>query len=139
ERIQAVQVDQSLIRQPIKYVQVSAIVAGGSFDSRESFPVLFPLMRKREVNDFLQAFIPGDEVIMTETNPLAKRGLKYDLFCAVTFFVLALFPLMYFFAAFSWIPGILIVLSLVYGYFSFKESGYRIRENQLIFQYRGPW
>src|SRR5699024_1140527 len=94
DRIQAIQVEQSLIRQPLKFVKVSAIIAGGSFDSREAFPVLFPLMRKQEVEDFLQAFVPGYEHILTKVSPLGKKGKKYYLMSASILFILALLPVL---------------------------------------------
>src|SRR5699024_7744217 len=54
DRVQAIQIDQSILRQPFGFVQISAIIAGGSFDSKEPFPVLFPLMKKKEVPAFLE-------------------------------------------------------------------------------------
>src|SRR5699024_9028925 len=131
ERIQAIQVEQSMIRQPFKFVKVSAIVAGGSFDSREAFPVLFPLMRKQEVVGFLQEFVPGYEAILTNIHPLWKKGRKYYLISASILFILALIPVIYFFPSFSWIPGLFIVISLGYGMLSFKESGYQIQGKKI--------
>lgn len=59
DRIQAIGVKQSLIRKPLKYVKVTAVVAGGSFDKQEAFPVVFPLMKEAEVADFLEEFLPA--------------------------------------------------------------------------------
>lgn len=139
DRIQAVQVDQSLIRQPLNYVQVSAIVAGGSFDSRESFPVIFPLMKKSEVNSFLQEFIPGYEDILSDVIPLGRKGRKYYMISAAILFVLALVPVAIYFTSFSWIPILFIFISLGYGMFAFKEAGHQIKGKRILFRYRGVW
>src|SRR5699024_4929612 len=76
DRIQAIGVQQTLIRQPIKFVQVFAVVAGGSFDKMEPFPVLFPIMREREVASFIDKFVPDYKISNDKFTPLAKRGLK---------------------------------------------------------------
>lgn len=139
DRIQAIQIDQSLLRQPFGFVQISAIIAGGSFDSKEPFPVLFPLMKKQEVPAFLEEFVPGYEHILQDVIPLAKKGLKYYMIKAVLLFVLAFFPVLYFFPRFSWIPIVFILLSGFSGWFIFKEAGYALLDKQIIFQRRGLW
>lgn len=139
DRIQAIQLDQSLLRQPFGFVQISAIIAGGSFDSKEPFPVLFPLMKKREVPAFLAEFVPGYEAILENVRPLAKKGLKYYLGSSMFIFVLAFFLVLYFFPSFSWIPLLFILLSGFSGWFKFKEAGYAVFDNRIIFQRRGVW
>src|SRR5699024_1233433 len=110
DRVQAIQIDQSILRQPFGFVQISAIIAGGSFDSKEPFPVLFPLMKKKEVLAFLEDFVLEYEHIFHEVTPLAKKVLKYSMVKSLLFFVLALFPFLYFFPQFSWVPFLFIVL-----------------------------
>src|SRR5699024_5243743 len=92
DRVQAIQIDQSILRQPFGFVQISAVIAGGSFDSKEPFPVLFPLMKKKEVPAFLEEFVPGYEHIFQKVHPLAKKGLKYYMIKSMLFFIIAFFP-----------------------------------------------
>src|SRR5699024_7697931 len=75
ERIQAIGIEQSPIRQPFGYVRIFAVVAGGSFDKLESFPVLFPMMHKREVATFIEKFLPEYDFDMFDSlQGLPKRS-----------------------------------------------------------------
>lgn len=139
DRVQAIQIDQSILRQPFGFVQISAVIAGGSFDSKEPFPVLFPLMKKKEVPAFLEEFVPGYEHIFQKVHPLAKKGLKYYMIKSMLFFIIAFFPVMYFFPKFSWVPLLFILLSGFSGWFKFKEAGYALFDNRIVFQRRGVW
>lgn len=137
DRIQAIGVEQSLIRQPFKFVRVFAIVAGGSFDNLEPFPVLFPIMREKEVEKFLNEYIPGHTISMeTKFTPLAKRGRKYFLFSQSILFFLALIPAIYFFPTYSWIVILLIVISLGFGWLQHRDGGYVIAGKQITIRKR---
>ena len=136
DRIQAIGVEQTLIRQPIKFVQVFAVVAGGSFDKMEPFPVLFPIMRESEVSAFLEKFVPEHQMDSEKIIPLSKRGRKFYLFNASVIFFLALIPVLYFFPTFSWIPIILIIFSLWFGWLQHKDGGYYIDGKKLILRKR---
>lgn len=137
DRIQAIGIDQSLIRQPFKFVQVFAVVAGGSFDKLESFPVLFPLMREDEVEPFLKEFVPDHTITKEATyTPLAKRGRKYYVIGASIVFLLALFPVIYFFPSYTWIPIVLIAFSIWYGLLQFKDGGYKIEDKRITIRNR---
>lgn len=139
DRIQAIKVQESALRQPFGFVQVTAIVAGDSFDSQEAFPVLFPVMRKTETQQFLQEFVPGYNKMEVPLESLGKRGRKYYLFRAMLLFVLALIPTIYFFPTYAWIPGLLIVISGLYGMLAFKEGGYYFDDTSIIFRSRSIW
>src|SRR5699024_11377223 len=67
ERIQAIGIEQSPIRQPFGFVRIFAVVAGGSFDKLESFPVLFPMMHRREVAHVIVTLLPEDDYNMFES------------------------------------------------------------------------
>ena len=136
ERIQAIGIEQSPIRQPMKFVQVFAVVAGGSFDKMEPFPVLFPLIHEREVDKFLQEFLPEFDQLDTELIPLSKRGLKFYLFKSSILFILALLATAYFFPSFIWLSLILLSLSLWYGWLQFKDGGYAIDGKRFTLQRR---
>lgn len=136
DRIQAIGIEQTLLRQPIKFVQVFAIVAGGSFDKMEPFPVIFPIMRESEVNTFLEKFLPDYEFSNEKLIPLAKRGRKFYLFNNAIFFALALVPTIYFFPSYSWIPIVLLVISLWFGWLQHKDGGYYMDGKQFVLRRR---
>jgi len=136
DRIQAIGVEQSLIRQPFKFVSVVAVVAGGSIDKLETYPVLFPLMREKEVNQFLQKFLPDYGPVKKELIPLSKKGLKYYLFNTSIIFILATIPVLYFFPKYSWIPFIFVAISLWFGWLRYKDGGYIIEGKRLTLRSR---
>lgn len=137
DRIQAVGIEQSIIRQPFKFVRIFAVVAGGSFDQSEPFPVLFPILREKEAEQFLAQFT-SEHTIATDTDliPLDKRGRKYYLFSMSILFILGLIPVIYFFPAYSWIPIILIILSLTLGWLQHKDGGYFISGKRITIRRR---
>lgn len=136
DRIQAIGIEQSPIRQPIKFVRIYAVVAGGSFDKMEPFPVLFPLIHESETEQFLNKFLPEYGQLETDFIPLSKRGLKFYLFNASILFILAFLPAVYFFPSFSWIPLLLILISLGFGWLQHKDGGYAIEGKKIAIRRR---
>jgi len=136
DRIQAISVKQSMIRQPLKYVKMTAVVAGGSFDKQEAFPVIFPLMKERDVKPFLQEFLPAYQHITDDMVPLAKRGRKYYLFHSVILFVLALIPVWIFIPSYYWVVLALIGLSLWNGWIRHRDSGFCLSGRCLLLRIR---
>ncbi|RKQ30942.1 PH domain-containing protein [Oceanobacillus halophilus] len=139
KRIQAVGINESVIRQPFGFVTLFAEVAGSSLDKGEDFStVLFPILRKTEVKQFLDAILPGYDVEMDQSKSILvpKRGLKYYLIRASLIFVLLGIGTIFLLPKIIWflIPVLLVFLGL--GYLRFKNAAYQIDENRLIIQYR---
>lgn len=131
-RIQAIEVQQNILRKPLGVSRVIAITAASSDNFQESNPIIFPLLPDKDVERFLEKFVPEYAGMDKELIPLDRKGLKYYLFKHAFLFVLAFIPIAYFFPTYSWIPGIFIVLSLLFGWMKHKETGYRIDRQQLI-------
>lgn len=137
-RIQAVGIQESIIRQPLGYVTVFAEIAGGSLDKGEDFStVLFPIMRAEEVEGFLQELLPSYAKQPDEFKRLPKRARKFYLFRTVIPMVLIGLVVVYFFPQFSWIPIILVIGSLYLGFLRYRAGGYYLEDNHLIIRYRG--
>lgn len=138
ERIQAVGVEQSIIRQPFGLVRVFAIVAGGSFDKLEAFPVLFPLMHKSEVESFLREFVPEYQGITEgslKTPP--RRALKYYLLSFSSGIILGVtIAIAYYFPTYSWIPLLLLLFRLGFSWLQYRSVGYACDGGRVIFQKR---
>src|SRR5699024_3102629 len=78
DRIQAIGIEQSPIRQPFGFVTVFAVVAGCSFDRLETFPILFPIIHKSEVEEFINKFVPNyDYSLKKQLKPLPRRSLIF--------------------------------------------------------------
>lgn len=135
-RIQAVGIKESIIRQPLGFVTVFAEVAGGSMDSNEEFNILFPIMKKSEVEHFLQTYLPAYVGITEEFQHLPKQSLKYYLIRSVTPVLLLSVGLWYFFPKFILMSIVLIVASIFLGLLRYKDAGYRLGKNRLTIVYR---
>lgn len=136
-RIQAVGIRESILRQPLGYVTVFVELAGGSLEEGEgSSPVLFPLMKADEVEEFLQTLLPDYAGLPEQLTPIPKRGRKFYLIRAAFFVVLLGLGIGYFFPEFSWILIILLVVSLCLGVLRHKDGGYYIDNEKLIVRYR---
>lgn len=137
QRIQAIGIEQSIIRQPFGFVRVFAVVAGGSFDKLETFPVLFPIMRESEVHQFIDTFLPEYAGHLDGTfQRLPRRSLKFYLGKSCILPMLLFIPVIVFFPKLLLVPIVITVLSITYGYFQYKDVGYYSNNQYFVFQIR---
>lgn len=136
-RIQAVGIKESIIRQPLGYVTVYAEVAGGSLDAKEDFNILFPIMKKSEVDEFLQTILPNYANITEAVNPLPKRARKFYLLRSIAPILLFAVIIFYLIPQFSWLTLILLVGFIALGILRYQDGGYQIIDDQLTVTYRG--
>lgn len=137
-RIQAVGIQESIIRQPLGYVTVFAEVAGGMAGKGEDFStMLHPMLKKTEVQAFLNEMLPEYAVGPDEISvKLPGRAQKYYMIRALLPIVLPLIAVLYFIPRFFWIPVIVMVLCGLLGYLRYRAGGYHIAGNCLIIRYR---
>ncbi len=136
-RIQAVGVQESLIRQPLGFATVFAEVAGGSMDKGEDFStVLFPIMKKEEVEGFLQELMPDYADQEEPFKPLPKRALKIYLGYATWPLLFVGAAVLYFIPQFFWAVLILIAVFLFLGYLQYKDAGFRVEGKRLSIRHR---
>ncbi|MEC5424694.1 PH domain-containing protein [Virgibacillus sp. C22-A2] len=137
KRIQAVGIRESVIRQPLGFVTLFAEVAGGSFDKGEDFStVLFPIMKKGEVNDFLKELLPEYAEHVEEMTPIPRRGLKFYLFRATFPFILIGAGIAYFIPQYLWVPIVLLLGSSSIGFLRYQDAGFQIEGERLTVRYR---
>ena len=75
-RIQAIRIEESLLRQPLGRCAVSVSSAGyGDEDGKVT--TLFPLLRTNEIHQFLQQFVPSYAPQITTTKPPAVARRRY--------------------------------------------------------------
>lgn len=135
-RIQAVGIKQNLIRQPLGFVTLFAVVAGGSRDEREDFPVIFPLMKVSEVDSFLKTFLPTYGDISNSLVALPKRSMKFYFLRASVLPVILIVVVAYSVPSFIWIPIVILLFSLILGYLRYKDAGYVIEGKRMTLQVR---
>jgi putative membrane protein len=137
KRIQAVGYVESIIRQPLGYATVIAEIAGGSNEKGDDFStVLFPIMKVKEVDGFLEMLLPEYPVVSSEISSLPKRSLKYYLIRMAVLPLLLLLAVFFIFPQFLWIPIIIFIGSILFGILQYKDSGYVIDGKRLTFRYR---
>ncbi|WP_158633909.1 PH domain-containing protein [Radiobacillus deserti] len=136
-RIQAISVREDLLRQWLGYATVHAEVVGGRLDAKDggTSVLLFPLLKKTEVESFLEQFVPDYQPEVLQ-HVLPKRSRKRYLFRVLFPVVLAAIPILYFLPTYSWILIILLVLASLLGVFQYKDSGYTLAGDKLILSSR---
>ena len=136
KRIQAIRIEESIIRQPFGYVTIHAEVAGGSMDNSDGIPVLFPIMKASEVDDFLQTLLPDYGPVTVERTRIPKRSRKFYLIRAIFPVLLLSIGVGYFLTKFSWILIFLLIASLFIGSLRHHDGSYAITGKQLTVTYR---
>ncbi len=136
-RIQAVGIEESLIRQPLGYVTLYAEVAGGSLDKGEDFSsVLFPILKADEVEEFLNTFLPEYTGIRQELTPLPKRARKFYITRSVLPFLVLAVAVWFIFPQLIWVPVFLLAVSLYLGILRHKDGGFQQDGKQLTIRFR---
>ncbi len=137
KRIQAVGVVETIIHQPLGLAKIYVDIASGEMGSdSEMHTVLFPLIRKSEVQNFLRELLPEYEYNIEQWISLPKRAFPYYLFR------LAILPLIvtivFYFTLTDWayIPLIVTILACLLAYFQYKTIGYEIKGEHLFIRNR---
>nr|GGG87651.1 UPF0699 transmembrane protein YdbT [Virgibacillus oceani] len=137
KRIQAIGIDESILRQPLGYASIYAEVAGGSLEKGEDFSsVLFPIIKTSKIDAFLQKFLPEYISNRDDLVELPKRAKKFYLLRSMYPIILLIAGVVYFWPQFSWIPFILLIASMYLGFLRFKDGGFCIDDEQLTIRYR---
>lgn len=137
KRIQAIGIKESVLRQPLGFVSVYAVVAGGSMDKGEDFPILFPLIKKTEVESFLEELLPHyARGLNKELTQLPKRARKWYIYRSSAILIILTCIIAYFFPGFIWIPLFLLFISVFFGILRYKNNGYDLEGERLTICYR---
>lgn len=137
KRIQAVGITQSIIRQPLGLATIFVEIAGGETDKQEGTnTILFPLLRKNEIYDFLKEIIPEYSDVPENYTALPKRALPYYLVRSIWIPLLATIAVGIFFIDWIWIPVIVLALSILLGVLTHRTNGFNLTDSMLTVQMR---
>lgn len=133
-RIQAVRIKQGIVRQPLGYCSLYVDSAGFGQESGES-TVLFPLLPRREAEDFLKVMVPEYARDIEVVKPPLRALRRYIL--------RSLFPIFALIAASYWLfpfghwALLLLPVGVLLGYLRFKAAAAGTDEDTITITYRG--
>lgn len=138
-RLQAIAVEENIFRQPFGYASIIAEIAGGSSGGKEeTSTVLFPLLAKKEIPQFLEQFVPGfswDPKLVTWVKP-PKSALKFYIFRSGIFFFIISLAVFFLLPAYTWVALLILALMLLRGWLSYRDAGFYVDGNRLLLRYR---
>jgi putative membrane protein len=129
-RIQAIRVVESPLRQPFDWVSVYVESAGYGTGKGES-TLLFPLLKKSELGDFIAKMIPQFQVEY-ELNRLPRRSMRKFVSLHTFIALLISVPFCYF-DPWGYLALLLVPISAAWGYLKYKESGWTWVESNRMF------
>lgn len=133
-RIQSVKIVEGLMRQPLGYVTLKLVYAGGEIGQPENV-LLFPLMKKGQVLSFLQTFLP-DYGVDFEVKGLPKRAKSRYIFWNTLPVLPVVAGLIYFFPAWGLLSLLLLPIGALLGALKFRDAGFALQGNKVIYRRR---
>lgn len=118
-RIQAVRVVEGIFRQPFGYAMLYVENAGFG-DEAGKTTVVFPLIRKKELSEFLSRMLPEYNISLPGVRPPGRAFLRYQ-FRVVLPPLLIISALAWYFSLFLLIP-LVFVLATATGYLRYKDA-----------------
>jgi len=137
KRIQAVGIEESLLRQPFGFAVIYVEVAGGSLEKGEDFSTaLFPILKINDVDDFIERYLPIYKSSVTTLNNPPKRAIWHYLFRSSFLFFIIACVFIFILPHFIWIAFLLFASGLLQGFLKYKDSGYANENNRITVRYR---
>ncbi|WP_027964717.1 PH domain-containing protein [Halalkalibacillus halophilus] len=132
KRIQAVGIKESLIRQPLGFASVYVEIAGGEVKAG-SRTLLFPIIKKANVEQFLHEILPEYQEVPTEFTKLPTRALPYYIISMVFLPAIITVAVGIFLTDFIYLPIILAIAAVLFAILKHRTHGSHISEQQITF------
>lgn len=133
KRIQAVKIVEGIFRQPLGFVSIHIISAGNN-DEAIGDILLFPLLPKKEVFAFIEAFLPEFK-LDNQVTPLAKAAQsRYRLIFSIPALLISL-PIIIIFK-YGFLTLLLPLAFYLFGIKRYHDAGWKIMDNQLTIRSR---
>lgn len=135
DRIQAIQIKEELLRQPLGYASIVLESAGYADDQHTlNSTTLFPFLKKSEVPNFIQEVIP-EYVIETKTISPPPIALRRYILRMVWLSLIIIIPI-WLFVPYGIISLALIAPMLLLGFAQYRDAEIGIQENTMKIQWR---
>jgi putative membrane protein len=136
KRIQAVRIQENIVRQLLGFASIYIEVAGGAMDKKEEVSTfLLPIVSKKEVPRLLARFTP-DFVVQSAVNSLPKRAQKRYILRTLLPSLVVIVIVSLLFNPWGYISLVLLPLGFLVGVSMYREAGWVIEENRLLLRYR---
>lgn len=132
-RIQSITMIEGVLRQPFNYQALEVDVAGGVTYKESTKTVVHPLIHDEELSEYFDyAFKDYDYFLNLTTLPKRAR---------IRYFIRATIPFLFLIPLFIFIPWTLLLLilwglNIIWANLRFKDAGYSIKDNQVVFRFR---
>jgi putative membrane protein len=134
-RIQAVRLVEGILRQPFGLAALRVESAG--FGTEEGVStVLFPLLRRREAEDFLRAAAPLFAAPLSSLEPLPARARGRYAFRSSVPALLVAAPLAFFLFPWGLLALTLVPPAALYGLVRHRAAGYALSEDRVVLRTR---
>ena len=129
-RIQAVQIKEELLRQPLGYASV-VIESAGYGEEQGNSTTLFPLIAKQKIYEFIDEVIPEYHADIEQSYHIPKRGLRRYLLRAfwVSLVIILLTWSTVPYGVYSWF---ILIPALLLGYQQYKDAAISLGEDTLV-------
>lgn len=136
KKIQGIRILENVVRQPLGYATVYLEYAGGSLREKESLTImLFPLIRKKHLQEKLELLIPNYESNLT-LNPLPSRAYPRYMFRQCILCIPVVIACIYFLAPWGYSSLVLLPLGVGWAYLRYRAAGWNITGSQLTIRSR---
>ncbi|WP_246945327.1 PH domain-containing protein [Bacillus pinisoli] len=136
KRVQAVRIQENMIRQLIGYASIYIEVAGGAMDKKEDLSTyLLPLIHKKDVRYILERFTP-DFIVEEAVNPLPKRAKKRYILRLLIPALIVSVAVCFLLNPWGYLSLMILPISVLLGIQMYKEAGWVLLDHRLLLQYR---
>lgn len=132
-RIQAVRIQEGILRQPFGFCTVYVDSAGYGEESGKS-ATLFPLIKKKHVWDFIRVMVPEYDQKAEKLRPPKRALRRYIIRALIPVFLVG--ALLYAFTDFSHYILLLVPAGVLLGYLRFKVAAVGVNDDSMIIRYR---
>lgn len=134
-RIQAIRMVEGLLRQPFGLMSLHVESAGYGTEDGVS-TVLFPLIRKKDVNTFLREMAPDYQGAGTVLRRLPRRAWRRSIVRASLPIIVIAGVVSLFFFPWGLASLTLFLPAALYGHFRYRDAGWCMHANQLMLRSR---
>jgi len=134
-RIQAIHVSEGMIRQPLGYASVHLESAGYGDEAGTGSIVLYPLIRREEILQFLNSVVPAYRNEM-EGEVLPARSLRRYIFRSTFLITAVVVPLYFWLDLNNWI-WLIPALAVFWGWLKYHDAAIGWRDDSYVLRSRG--